>query len=753
MMTNSNISGFYKMTVAERVEALSNLGLLTPAETKLLKSESQILSADIADNMSENVIGVFGLPFSIATNFLINNQDYIVPMVTEEPSIVAGVSGAAKIIRMSGGFSASIDQSLLIGQIQLLDIKDAAKIVDILEQNKQMLITIANLSQPNLKKRGGGVRDIEIHILKQKSEQVIVLHILVDTRDAMGANLVNTVCEYLADDVVNLTGCKVGLKILSNLTDRSLVDVQVKIPPKYLAKDDYNGLQVRDSIVNATEFADADPYRAATHNKGIMNGIDAVAIATGNDWRSIESAAHAYACHDGRYRSLTEWLVDTDGNLVGKLKIPIKVGIVGGSLMANPAAQIGLKIANASSANELAIIIASVGLAQNLAALRALTTHGIQKGHMKLHARSVATSIDVPEKYFTEVVNDMISSGEIKAWKAQEILASKKLTETGFMNNKDKSKHLGVGVSAGKIILLGEHAVVYNEYAIALPIEEAVYVEVQEIDEDCHFVINGSSINISDPCSIEYAHMVLMVEKICNLLNIDRVNFKINIVSRIPLSMGLGASASYAVAITRGLIDLYKLPSTNKQINDIAFECEKISHGNPSGIDNTVASYAQPILYNKKEGIKNLNFEDIKSLPILIALSNKSSRTIDIVNEVYLRYENNKILYKDIFKQLGKLSKKGLNAIQNHDYEQLGILMNVAHGLLNAIGVSNAELEEMIDLARSEGALGAKITGSGGGGSIIILCPGKEKEMAKIFELAGYKIIPMHAPHLSGINK
>ena len=372
---------------------------------------------------------------------------------------------------------------------------------------------------------------------------------------------------------------------------------------------------------------------------------------------------------------------------------------------------------------------------------------------MKLHARSVATSIDVPEKYFTEVVNDMISSGEIKAWKAQEILASKKLTETGFMNNKDNSKHLGVGVSAGKIILLGEHAVVYNEYAIALPIEEAVYVEVQEIDEDCHFVINGSSINISDPSSIEYAHMILMVEKICNLLNIDRVNFRINIVSRIPLSMGLGASASYAVAITRGLIDLYKFPSTNKQINDIAFECEKISHGNPSGIDNTVASYAQPILYNKKEGIKKLNCEDIKSLPILIALSKKSSRTIDIVNEVYLRYENNKILYKDIFKQLGKLSKKGLNAIQNHDYEQLGILMNVAHGLLNAIGVSNAELEEMIDLARSEGALGAKITGSGGGGSIIILCPGKEKEMAKIFEFAGYKIIPMHAPHLSDISK
>ena len=590
MMTNSNISGFYKMTVAERVEALTKLGLFTSKEVRLLKSVSKMLPIHNADNMSENVIGVFGLPLSIATNFLINNQDYIVPMVVEEPSIVAGLSSAAKIIRLSGGFRGSIDQSLLIGQIQLLEIKDVTKVVDILERSKEILINTANSSQPNLNKRGGGVRDIEVHVLQQKSEQVIILHILVDTRDAMGANLVNTICEYLADDLIKLTGCKVGLKILSNLTDRSLVNVQVKILPRYLAKDDHDGAQVRDSIVNATEFADADPYRAATHNKGIMNGIDGVAIATGNDWRSIESAAHVYACHDGRYRSLTEWFVDTDGNLVGKLKIPIKVGIVGGSLMANPGAQLGLKIVNTHSANELAIVMASVGLAQNLAALRALTTYGIQKGHMKLHARSVAASIDVPEKYFTEVVNDMISSGEIKAWKAQEILASKKSIESDFINNKGNSAHLGIGVSAGKIILLGEHAVVYNEYAIALPIEEAVRVEIQEIDEGCQFILNGSLMNISDSSTIEYAYILLMLEKICDLLGIHRVNYRISMISRIPLSMGLGASASYAVAITRGLMDLFKLSLTNEEVNDIAYECEKMAHGNPSGIDNTVAS-------------------------------------------------------------------------------------------------------------------------------------------------------------------
>ena len=744
-MTDSDITGFYKMTVIERIEALSNLDVLTPEESQLLKSESQVLQAHTADNMSENVIGVFGLPLSIATNFLINDQDYLVPMVVEEPSIVAGVSSAAKIIRMSGGFFASIDESLLIGQIQILEIKNIENIIDILEQNKEILIRSANSSQSNLIKRGGGVKDIEIRIIKQKSKQIVVLHLLVDTKDAMGANLVNTICEFLANDLIKLTGCKIGLKILSNLTDRSLINVKVKIPPQYLTKDEYDGLQVRDGIVNATEFADSDSYRAATHNKGIMNGIDAVAIATGNDWRSIEAAAHVYASNDGRYRSLTKWSVDADGNLVGNLKMPIKVGIVGGSLQANPAAQLGLKITAASTSNELAIIMGAVGLAQNLAALRALTTHGIQKGHMKLHAKSVAMSISVPKKYFSKVVTDLILSDEIKAWKAQEILDSIKLKENKIRDNHDDSRPVGFGIAAGKVILFGEHAVVYDEYAIAIPIERAVRAELQEIEEDCQFIINGNFESSSESSSNEYINLVLMVEKICFLLKLDRVRYRIKIVSRIPLSMGLGASASYAVAIIRGLVDLFNLTSTDKEINDIAYECEKLSHGNPSGIDNAVASYARPIIYSKKKGIENINLNDIKSLPIIIAVSKKSSKTIDVVNEVYSRYKKNKIIYTDIFKQVGKLSKKGLIAIKDRNFEELGILMNVAHGLLNAIGVSNSELEKMVNLARSEGALGAKITGSGGGGSVIILCPGKEEKIAKTFELAGYKIIAIHS--------
>ena len=743
-MINSNINGFYRMNVEERIDELFKQGVLTSQEHKLLINEYQVLSAKNADNMSENVIGVFGLPYSIATNFQINQRDYIVPMVVEEPSIVAGVSGAAKIIRNAGGFKASISESLLIGQIQLLDIEEIDKALLAIEENKSKLIHKANSSQPKLIKRGGGVRDIEIRHVQTGDHECLVLHILIDTKDAMGANLINTVCEYLADDLAELISCDIGLKILSNLTDRSLVDVGVKIPSKYLAKDHFSGNDVRDSIVKATNFANADPYRAATHNKGIMNGVDAVAIATGNDWRAIEAGAHAYACRQGSYRSLSDWSVSKDGDLIGRLILPLKIGIVGGSLTANPAARLGLKITSVKTAEELAMVICSVGLAQNLAALRALVTHGIQKGHMRLHAKSVAMSINTPKKFFDDVVSEMIDSGEIKAWKAQDILHEKTLKQKDPININLKNKFNGLGAAAGKIILFGEHAVVYGESAIALPIENAVQVVIEETEKCSQFIFNGYEQYILDKESSEYSYMLILVQKICELLEIKNHKFKLNIISRIPISMGLGSSASFAVAIIRAIISLYDLPLTNDRVNAIAFECEKISHGNPSGIDNTVATYGRPILFRKNTKIENLENNNLKSLPILIAISKQSSRTVDVVKEVSLRYEKDVGLYSNIFKQLGRISKDSLIALRENNLEKIGAMMNVSHGLLNAIGISNNELEKMVYLARSKGALGAKITGSGGGGSIIILCPEKEQAITDAFELAGYGVISMN---------
>ena len=369
--------------------------------------------------MIENVVGVFGLPFAIAPNFLINRKDYVVPMVVEEPSIVAGVSGAAKLFRHRGGFSVTSTESLLIGQVQLTNVEDPDQALQSLDDAKESLTEFANSLQPNLLARGGGVRDIELFKHRLSSgEWIVVLHLLVDTCDAMGANVVNTLCEGIACRIEEICGATVGLRILSNLADRALVTARGEIALELLARDGHAAEEVRDAIVRANDFANVDPYRAATHNKGIMNGIDAVAIATGNDWRAIEAGAHAFAVRDGAYKSMTNWSVSRNGDLFGEITLPLKVGIVGGSLESNPGAKLGLKICGASSATELAAVIASAGLAQNFAALNALASDGIQKGHMSLHARSVAVAAGVPDEVFDQVVSRMISSGDIKTWKA-----------------------------------------------------------------------------------------------------------------------------------------------------------------------------------------------------------------------------------------------------------------------------------------------------------------------------------------------
>jgi hydroxymethylglutaryl-CoA reductase len=383
-VNDSQISGLYRLDIGRRIDRLAERGLLSPADAAALREGRHVLLPPQADKVIENVIGVFGLPFAIAPNFIVNGIDRLAPMVVEEPSIVAGLSFAAALARRSGGFHAHCDESLLAGQVHLTDVADA---------------------------RGGGVRDIEVRRLSLPGgDTALAVHLLVDTRDAMGANLVNTICEAVAPRIAEICGGKVAMRILSNLADRSIVTARVSYATAQLAVDDLDGETVRDAIVMASDIAAADPYRAATHNKGIMNGIDAVAIATGNDWRAIEAGAHAYASIDGNYRPLARWRVGDDGELVGEIRIPLKLGIVGGTVAANPAAALGLRIAGVNSATELAELMASVGLAQNFAALRALATSGIQKGHMRLHARSVVAAAGVRGDRFDEVVERLVDS-------------------------------------------------------------------------------------------------------------------------------------------------------------------------------------------------------------------------------------------------------------------------------------------------------------------------------------------------------
>ena len=395
-MTSSRISGFYNLTIDERraiiADAVSSLDKGTPLTPEdLLPFHNGGLTPDSADHMIENVIGIYSLPLGIGLNFQVNGRDVLVPMAVEEPSVVAGASFMAKLVRAGGGFQATTSAPEMIGQMQVLDLDNVETARLKIYEHKSELLEEADSIDPILKKFGGGARDLEIRIIDESPiGPFLVVHLIYDVRDAMGANAVNTACERLALRIEAITGGRVHLRILSNLADRRLARTRCTIPVNELAFDNYSGEQVRNGIIEAWAFAASDPYRAATHNKGIMNGVDAVVIATGNDWRAIEAGAHAYAVKNGKYTSLSTWGVDTDGNLVGTLEMPMAVGIVGGATKVHPAAQASVKLMGVKTASELAEIIVSIGLAQNLAALRALATEGIQRGHMSLHARQVA---------------------------------------------------------------------------------------------------------------------------------------------------------------------------------------------------------------------------------------------------------------------------------------------------------------------------------------------------------------------------
>ena len=426
---SSRLPGFYDQALAERGRVVAAWAGLAPEELAALDGSGG-LSAEQADHMIENVVGLHALPLGVAANFLINGAERLVPMAIEEPSVVAGASYMARLVREGGGFTAHASEPLMIGQMQILDVPnlEAARLA--LLENKARILELANQVDPVLIRLGGGARDLEVRLVAESPVgPFLAAHLLYDTRDAMGANAVNTACETLAPTVEQITGGRVHLRILSNLADRRLARARCTIPTKALEfrRDDpagrlYLGEQVRDGIIEAYAFALADPYRAATHNKGIMNGVDAVVIATGNDWRAIEAGAHAYAARSGRYTSLSTWGKDADGSLVGTLEMPMAVGIVGGATKVHPTAQAALKLMGVASARELAEVIVSVGLAQNLAALRALATEGIQRGHMTLHARQVAIAAGAVGTEIETVAGRMAAEKKVRADRAEEIL-------------------------------------------------------------------------------------------------------------------------------------------------------------------------------------------------------------------------------------------------------------------------------------------------------------------------------------------
>lgn len=416
-MKTSEYSGFYKLSVEEKLKEVVEFAGLDDNDVKSLK-ESEILSINIADHMVENVIGRFTLPFGVALNFKVNGKDVLIPMVTEEPSVIAAASNAARIARPSGGFYVDEAGSIMIAQVQITDVPNPSYAKSVIYEHKKEILDKCNEQDPILVKYGGGAEDLEVRIVDTAfGDTFVVVHLKVNTLDAMGANAVNTMAEAVAPLIENITGGKVYLRILSNLAVGRLVRARVKV-----AKEDLGGESVVDGIIKAYEFAASDPFRAATNNKGIMNGISAAVLATGNDTRAIESGAHAYAAMGGRYTSLTVWEKDKDGNLNGSIEIPLALGLVGGATKIHPTAKTAVKILGIKTAKELSEIIGCLGLAQNLAALKVLATEGVQKGHMSLHARNIAVTAGVPEDRIDEIVKEMIKDKKINVEYAKELL-------------------------------------------------------------------------------------------------------------------------------------------------------------------------------------------------------------------------------------------------------------------------------------------------------------------------------------------
>jgi len=720
----------------ERLDLLRERGFVSEEDWPSLASGAHTLSRESADRMGENIIGVFGLPLGVGLNFVINGRDYVVPLVVEEPSIVAALSSAAWLARRAGGFTCEADEALLIGQIQVVEVPHPARAQALVLQHKSDLLNLANSLHPRMVARGGGARDVEVvlHSGSSRHGDMLVVHVLVDTRDAMGANLVNTMCEGVAPLIESLTGGKVFLRILSNLTDRALVKARVELPAELLGGKGYAGGEVRDGIILANELAAVDPYRAATHNKGIMNGVDAVALATGNDWRAIEAAAHAYAARGQRYTALTKWFESDDGKLVGVLEMPMKVGIVGGSLQSNPTVGIALRMLGVRSARELAEVMGAVGLAQNLAALRALVTEGIQRGHMMLHARSVASSAGAPPELLPEVVERLIDSGEIKIWKAKEILDT--LQGPSRMAGFDQA-----GVGYGKVILLGEHAVVYGSHAIAAPVPLAIQSKVSSTaGEGVHLLIPRWGVEDRFAPTGEHRNSLHQsIALILDRLGLASYAIRLEVAPHVPRAMGLGGSAALAVSVIRAVSLHFGLGLGDDEVCRLAYECEMVAHGDPSGIDNTLATFGRPMVFRRAEPPFVRELRVPRPIPIVVGMTGVESLTARMVAGVRAAWEHNPSLYERLFREIDVLALEGVKAVETYNLEMLGELMNVCQGLLNALGVSTWELEELIQIARRHGAAGAKLTGGGGGGSMIAVCPDGTRRVVEAMERAGFR--------------
>lgn len=742
---SSRIPGFYRLPVERRLAYLARNFGFTDNQISQLR-EGKALRIEHAVNMVENAIGVHGMPLGLALNFLVDNREFLVPMAIEEASIIAAASKAALMIRQDGGFTTRVDDPLMIGQIQVLDLEDPEKASKLVYEAKTEIIKQANLANPRMVVRGGGVRDLETRIIDggEAVGKMLVVHLLIDVQEAMGANMINYACEAVGPVIEEITGGRVNLRILSNLADRRLARASFKIGFEQLATTEMSGELVARRMVEAGRFAWADPYRATTHNKGIFNGIGAAALAIGQDWRAIEAGGHAYASRDGQYRSLTDYWIEGE-TLCGSIELPMQVGSVGGALNSHPGVRILRRITGARNAREIAGLFAAVGLAQNFAACLALTTVGIQKGHMALHARSVAISVGVPPEKVEEVASEMIRRGDVKVTVAEEIFRTMKQEQQ--RSRERTGEVLAEAYAPGKVILFGEHATVYNFPGITAAIDIGMTVQIKRDPDGPRFLSPKFKQAFNIPESDQDIRLFSKaVDEALEIYDLQREPIGVQIESELVPGMGLGSSAAFSTALCialRRMKDGSHTPSMAGDLFEHVQRLEKIFHGAPSGMDAATVISDGVLWFRKGPPREIVPIHLNQPMAGIVAIVEPGARTIDMVRRVQASRDLNPKRVNAILSDIGELTSDAAIALGTGDSVEVGRLMFRNHQLLSRLGISTPALDESVEYLLDLGVLGAKLTGSGGGGAVIALVkPEEQASLLKKLEEAFALVYP-----------
>ncbi|MFH1686730.1 MAG: hydroxymethylglutaryl-CoA reductase, degradative [bacterium] len=738
---SSRIPGFYRLSVEQRLALLARDYGLTEHEIGLLRSGTA-LKIDQAVNMVENAIGVLGLPLGVVPNYLVDGREYLIPMAIEEASVIAAASKAGRLIHRAGGFTTLVDEPVMIGQIQLVQIDQAEEAKAKILGDKTEILRLANDAIPRMVARGGGAIDLDVRILDGGPgvNAMAIVNLLFDVREAMGANTVNHACEAVAAHIGRLTGGRVNLKILSNLADRRLARAEFKLPFDKLADGRLSGREVAQRLVEASRFAWVDPYRAATHNKGIFNGLCAAALSLGQDWRAIEAGGHAYAAHDGQYRSLATFEIE-DKHLHGKIELPLQVGLVGGAVDVHPGFRILRKVCGVSSTRDLAGVLASVGLGQCFAACLALCTDGIQKGHMALHARSVALSVGVPPNEVDRVASEMIRRGQVRAAVAESIL-----NEADGYRARTRSgpAPLAEAFATGKVVLFGEHAVVYNQPGITTTIQPGLRVRILPDPDGPRFLTphfqQVFTLPSGNPDFSVFSKAAVVAMK---RYGVDKDPIAIDIESELVPGMGLGSSAAFSVALCRALRQYKHMESgrqwQNGMFNDVQ-HLESFFHGNPSGVDAATILSGGVLWFRKGPPREIVPMRLASQVSGIVCVVEPGASTRELVEEVRRRHDQDPERVGAIVRDIGEITVDAGIALGAGDLADAGGLMFRNHELLVKLGVSTPGLDDAVKLLLDRGVLGAKLTGSGGGGAVVALVNPEDQhrlvtEMAEEFPL------------------